>query len=175
MATNPQLFLDGKHWCGVHDAVTPEEIIRVASMTSVSSNPCLALAFQEEVMAVRKRSSLTGLWELFAAFLATGCSIQSVHPPMGCPLYRLHCNRIVRAPGVSQDHKLFIMWKTNHDDGAVGGKLDPKPLCSTCDPDTTPLDSETSLFTKFYGVGKPTLVKCFKKTSCWSLCVLVFW
>ena len=124
----PRLFLDGKPWRGVHDAVTPEEIIRVASMTSVSSNPSLALAFQEEVMAVRKRCSLTGLWELFAASLATGCSVQSVHPSMGCPLYRLHSNQIIRAPGVSQDHKLFIMWTTNHDDGAVGGKLDPEPL-----------------------------------------------
>ena len=60
MATNPQLFLDGKHWCGMHDAVTPEEIIQVASMTSVSSNPSLALAFHEEVMAVRKCCSLKG-------------------------------------------------------------------------------------------------------------------
>ena len=117
MATNPQLFLDDRHWCGMHDAVTPEEIIQVAS---ISSNPSLALAFQEEAMAVRKRCSLTGLWELFAASLATGCCIQSVHPPMGCPLYRLHCNQIVRAPGVSQDHKLFIMWTTHRDDGAVG-------------------------------------------------------
>ena len=114
MATNPQLFLDGKHWCGMHDAVTPEEIIQVASVTSVSPNPTQALAFQEEVMAVRKRCSLTGLWELFAASLATGCYVQSVHPPLGCPRYRLHCNQI----------ELQVFPKTTScsscDDGAVG-------------------------------------------------------
>ncbi|XP_076454402.1 uncharacterized protein LOC143289286 [Babylonia areolata] len=120
MAGNPKLFLDGRSWCGPHDRVSPEEIILVAKATSVSSSPSLETAFQEEVMAVKQPGTFAGLWELFAACQVTKCALQSVHPSVGYPLYRLHCNRIMRPHSAHPDHKLFIMWSSTHDDGTSG-------------------------------------------------------
>lgn len=60
-------------------------------------------------MAVIKDRSYTGLFEIFAAAQILNRPVQPVFPPLGCDLYRVHCNRIVRAPGCSNNDKVLIM------------------------------------------------------------------
>ena len=116
MALNSELFLDGHNWCDVEDHVSPEEVIRIAVLTSVAPDVSAAVSFQKEVMAVLQNRSYAGLWEFFAASHALQHPIQSIYPSLGWPVYRLHCNRIIRAPCCVGNDKLYIMWSSTHTD-----------------------------------------------------------
>ena len=116
MAVNPELFLDGHNWCAEEDQVSPEEVLRVARLTSVAPVALAAVSFQEEVMSVLQNHNFTGLWEFFAASHVLQRPIQSVYPSLGWPIYKLHCNRIIRAPGCVGSDKLYVMWSSDRTD-----------------------------------------------------------
>ena len=109
MAVNPELCLDSHNWCAEEDQVSPEEVLRVTLLTYVAPVASASVSFQEEVMLVLQNHNFTGLWEFFAASHVLQCPIQSVCPSLAWPIYKLHCNRIIRAPGCAGSDKLYIM------------------------------------------------------------------
>ncbi|XP_070184371.1 uncharacterized protein [Littorina saxatilis] len=113
MALNPKLFLDGNNWRREFHNVTGEEIIKVAVLTS--AEPASSSPFEDEVMAMRKNGTYAGLWEFFAASHVLKRPIQSVFPPLGWDIYRLHCHRIIKAPCCKSSSKLIIMWTSLRD------------------------------------------------------------
>ena len=116
MALAPNIFLDGSNWCSAHDQVTPESVIQVAVLTSVAPDESPAGSLEQEVMSVLQNRSYTGLWEFLAASYVLKRPILSVFPPLGWELYRVHCNRIIRAPGCNMDEKIAIMWSSVRSD-----------------------------------------------------------
>ena len=116
MAGNPELFLDGHNWCAEEDQVSPDEILQVALLASVAPGASAAVSLQEEVMSVFQSHNFAGLWEFFAASHVLQRPIQSVYPSLGWPIYKLHCNRIIRAPGCVGSDKLYIMWSSDRTD-----------------------------------------------------------
>ena len=112
MALAPNIFLDGSNWCSEHDQVTPESVIQVAVLTSVAPDESPAGSLEREVMSVLQNRSYTGLWEFLSASYVLKRPILSVFPPLGWELYRVHCNRIIRAPGCNMDEKIAIMWSS---------------------------------------------------------------
>ncbi|XP_070210071.1 uncharacterized protein [Littorina saxatilis] len=112
MCCSEELFLDGSNWTSPAIKLDPEELLEVAILTSHKIDAEPAECFHSEVLNVVKNSTYTGLWEFFGLSMALKLPIQSVYPPMGWELYQRHCNRIVRAPGVSKNQKLMVFWSS---------------------------------------------------------------
>jgi len=67
-------------------------------------------------MSVLQNRTYRGLWEFLAASYVLKRPILSVFPPLGWELYRVHCSRIIRAPGCNMDEKIAIMWSSVRSD-----------------------------------------------------------
>lgn len=80
MASEPEIFLRDSRWIGIHDTVTPAEVIHIGKITSAIMIGTAEDCFKHESMAIVKNSSYTGLWEFFAAAHVLRCPIQSVFP-----------------------------------------------------------------------------------------------
>ena len=80
-------------------------LVLKVSIRSVTPDESPAGSLEWEVMSVLQNRSYRGLWEFLAASYVLKRPILSVFPPLGWELYRVHCSRIIRAPGCNMDQK----------------------------------------------------------------------